>query len=282
VSIIPNAIFLAILFLITRWVLRFLRILFEGVEKGHVHIEGFRPEWALPTFNLTRVGVLIFAIVVAFPYIPGSDSLAFKGISVFLGVLLSLGSSSAISNIVAGYTLIYRSAFKIGDRVRIGEVVGTVDRIRLQVTHVRSIKNEDVVIPNSSILQQDVTNYSTLCRSHGLLLHTTVGIRYEVPWRQVEAMLLVAAKRTPGLLEKPAPFVLQKSLGEFAVVYEINVGCDDPSTMMARYTDLHRNILDVFNEHGVQIMTPAYEGDPEAAKVVPKDRWFTSPADGDG
>jgi small-conductance mechanosensitive channel len=178
--------------------------------------------------------------------------------------------------------IIYRRAFKVGDRVRIGEVTGEVSRIRLQVTHVRTYKNEDVVIPNSTILGQEVTNYSTLARSSGLILHTTVRIGYETPWRQVEAMLLLAASRTTGMLAEPAPFVLQLSLGDFAVVYELNVGCDDTRALAFRYADLHRNILDVFNEHGVQIMTPAYEGDPESAKVVSKERWYAAPAKDQG
>jgi small-conductance mechanosensitive channel len=281
VANVPNVIFLAILFLVTRWVLRFMKLFFDRVEKGHVQLEGFFPEWAVPTYKLARVGVIVFAVVVAFPYIPGSNSLAFKGITVFLGVLLSLGSSSAISNVIAGYTLVYRRAFKVGDRVRIGEVLGEVSQIRLQVTHVRTYKNEDVVLPNSAILGQEVTNYTTLARSRGLILHTTVRIGYGTPWRKVEAMLLLAASRTGGLLPEPAPFVLQLSLGEFAVAYEINVACDDTRAVAQLYSALHRNILDVFNEHDVQIMTPAYEGDPDQAKVVPKDRWYEAPARGD-
>ena len=150
--------------------------------------------------------------------------------------------------------------------------------MRLQVTHVRTIKNEEVIIPNSTILNNEVVNYSSLARTRGLILHTTVGIGYETPWRQVEAMLLLAAERTLGLLREPAPFVRQLALGDFAVTYEINGYCDNPQAIAAIYTELHRNILDIFNEHGVQIMTPAYEGDPEAPKVVPKDQWFVAPA----
>jgi small-conductance mechanosensitive channel len=150
--------------------------------------------------------------------------------------------------------------------------------MRLQVTHLKTIKNEEVIVPNSIILNHEVVNYSSLARKEGLILHTTVGIGYEVPWRQVEAMLLEAAKRTRGFKTDPPPFVRQKSLGDFAITYELNVYCDDAQAMNALYTELHRNILDVFNEFGVQIMTPAYEGDPEEPKMVPKERWFAAPA----
>jgi small-conductance mechanosensitive channel len=142
-----------------------------------------------------------------------------------------------------------------------------------------------VIIPNSAILNNEVVNFSSLAHKGGLILHTTVGIGYQTPWRQVEAMLLMAADRTPGLLKEPSPFVLQKALGDFAVTYEINVYCDNPQAMAVTYTMLHRNVLDLFNEYGVQIMTPAYEGDPKAPKVVPKEEWFTAPANiavGDG
>jgi len=239
---------------------------------------GFEREWADPTYKLLRVAIVALALVVAYPYIPGSSSDAFKGISIFIGIVFSLGSSSTIANVIAGYTMTYRRAFHIGDRVKIGNITGDVTEMRLQVTHLRTIKNEEVIIPNSSILNNEVVNYSSLAHRHGLILHTTVGIGYETPWRQVEAMLVIAAERTPGIMSDPKPFVRQLSLGDFAVTYEINVYCDDPHTMAQIYTALHRNILDVFNEHGIQIMTPAYEGDPESPKVVPKEQWFTAPA----
>ena len=222
--------------------------------------------------------MLAFAVVVAYPYIPGSGSDAFKGVSLFLGVIFSLGSSSVISNVIAGYTMTYRRAFRIGDRVRINEHLGDVAETRLLVTHLRSPKNEEIVIPNSLILNSSVVNYSSLAREGKLILNTTVGIGYETPWRQVVTMLLQAAERTEGLLKEPAPFVLQKALGDFAVTYEINAYCGDAQAMNQLYTRLYQNILDVFNEYGVQIMTPAYEGDPEQPKIVPKDQWYAAPA----
>jgi small-conductance mechanosensitive channel len=275
---IPDLVFLAILFVLTRYTLKLTRLFFSSVGRGEVTIEGFEPEWADATYRLIRVAIVAFALVVAYPYIPGSGTEAFKGISIFMGILFSLGASSAVSNMIAGYLMTYRRAFRVGDRVKIGGADGFVSEMRLQATHLRTIKNEEVVIPNSTILGNEVVNYSSLARKEGLILHTTVGIGYGTPWRQVEAMLLLAAKRTAGLMPEPAPFVRQLALGDFAVTYEINAYCSDPLEMGALYSALHRNILDVFNEYGVQIMTPAYEGDPEQPKVVPQEQWFTAPA----
>jgi small-conductance mechanosensitive channel len=278
VAEIPNLVFLAILTLVTRYVLKTLKLFFVAVEAGTVKLSGFDAEWSAPTYKIVRILVIAFAVVVAYPYIPGSGSEAFKGVSIFLGVIFSLGSSSIIANTIAGYSMTYRRAFRVGDRIRIGDIVGDVTEVRLQVTHVRTPKNEEVVIPNSVILGGSVINYSTLARTDGLILHTTVGIGYETPWRQVEAMLVEAAGRTPSLLRSPAPFVLQTALGDFAITYELNAYCDRPAEMNRIYTELHRNILDVFNEFGVAIMTPAYEGDPEQPKLVPKDQWYAAPA----
>jgi small-conductance mechanosensitive channel len=278
VDVIPSLVFLAALFVITRYVLKLLRLFFRGVSAGTVTLRDFDAEWAEPTYRLVRLLVVAFAVVVAYPYIPGSGTDAFKGVSLFIGVIFSLGSSSLIGNLIAGYSMTYRRAFRLGDRVKIGEHLGDVERMRLLVTHLRTPKNEEVVVPNSAILAAEIVNFSSLAHERGLILHTTVGIGYETPWRQVEAMLIEAAGRTPGLMREPPPFVLQKSLGDFCVTYEVNVYCDTPQRMAALYTELHRNILDVFNEYGVQIMTPAYEGDPDRPKVVPKDQWYTAPA----
>ena len=274
----PNLAFVAIVALVTRYALKVMRLYFAGVETGTIKLAKFDRDWALPTYKIARVVIIAFAVVVAYPYIPGSNSEAFKGVSIFIGLMLSLGSSSVIANLMAGYTMIYRRAFKVGDRIVVKDLTGDVTEIRLMVTHLRTIKNEEIVVPNSDILGSHVINYSTLARSRGLILHTTVGIGYETPWRQVEAMLRLAAERTSGLLNDPPPFILQKALGDFAVTYELNAYCDDPQRMAPLYTAMHQNILDVFNEHGVQIMTPAYEGDPEKPKVVPREDWFSAPA----
>jgi len=225
------------------------------------------------------VAIIAFGLIVAYPYIPGSESEAFKGVSLFIGIVFSLGSSSAISNIIAGYMMTYRRAFKVGDRVKIGEAMGDVIEMRLQVTHLRSFKNEEIVIPNSQILSGDVINYSSFVKTQGLILYTEVGIGYETPWRQVEAMLLEAAGRCQlPSGEPPRAFVRLKKLADFAVTYEVNVYCTDIAAMLPMYGALHRHILDVFNEYGVQIMTPAYEGDPEQPKIVAPKDWFTAPA----
>jgi len=279
---IPNLFFLIILALVARFTTKLIRSFLQRVATRGISVQGFEPEWARPMERIARLLVIVFALVIAYPYIPGSESEAFKGIGLILGLMFSLGSPSLIGNMVAGFSLTFRRAFRVGDRVRIGEHVGDVMQVRLLTTYLRSPKNEQIVIPNSIILNSEVVNFTTLASDAGLVLHTNVGIGYEVPWRQVEAMLLEAARRTPGLRSHPDPFVQQRALGDFAVDYEINVYCDDPHSMLSLYSALHRNILDLFNEYGVQIMTPAYEGDPDRPKVVPRDQWFASPARTDG
>ncbi|WP_455221329.1 mechanosensitive ion channel family protein [Kaarinaea lacus] len=282
IDYLPKLFFLIVLILVVRYLLKLNRMFFSAIASRRIRFENFDAEWSWPTYRIVRVLVIVFAIVIAYPYIPGSDSAAFKGISIMFGVLFSLGSTSMLSNIIAGYAMIYRRAFKVGDRIKIGDTIGDVEEMRLLVTNLRSLKNENVVIPNSQILNSEVTNYSAMALQEGLILHTIVGIGYEVPWRQVEAMLLMAAERTSGLRTDKKPFVLQKSLGDFAVNYELNVYCDEVSQMMPLYSELHRNIQDVFNEYDVQIMTPAYEADSPEPKTVPKAKWFAAPAQAPG
>lgn len=275
VDYLPSLIFLAIIFIITRYVLRLIRLFFAGIGNGAIEINNFDTDWAMPTYRIVRLVIIAFALVLAFPYIPGSETSAFKGVSVFLGVLFSLGSSSFIANMIAGYSMTYRRAFKIGDRIEINEMSGYVEEQSLMVTRLRSFKNEEIVIPNSIMLNSSLINYSAKIKDKGLILHTTVGIGYETPWRQVDAMLKLAADRTSGLLKDPPPYVLKRALGDFAITYEINAYCDDATKVLYNYNELHQHILDIFNENNVQIMTPAYEGDPETPKVVPKDQWNT-------
>jgi len=274
----PSLAFLVVLWFVVRYLLRLIRALFKGVERGRITLENFDPDWAMPTYKIVRLVVIAFALVIAYPYIPGSDSLAFKGVSVFAGVLLSLGSSSFIANSIAGLSMTYRAAFREGDRIKIDDVVGVVEEIKLMVTKVRTAKNEHVIIPNSNILNSNVTNYSNLARAQGLILHTIVGIGYDTPWRQVEALLLMAAERTEGIKTDPPPFVLQQSLGDFAVNYELNAYTEQERRVPALYSALHANIQDLFNEYGIQIMSPAYEGDPETLKIVPPSKWYEAPA----
>ncbi|CRX39132.1 mechanosensitive ion channel MscS [Estrella lausannensis] len=273
----PGIVFILALALFTRYILKLTTLFFNGVASGRITITGFDSNWALPTYKLVRIALIALALVIAYPYIPGSESEAFKGISIFFGVLASIGGASIVANNLAGYALIYRKAFVQGDRVKIGDVTGEVISMGQQATHLRTPKNEEVTIPSAQIVSSPVINYSSLVKNKGLILHTTVGIGYAVPWRQVEAILLEAARRTDCLLKDPPPFVLIKSLDTFSTTYELNAHSDKPHEMEKQYHALHQNILDVFNEYGVQIMTPAYEGDPEKPLVVPKERWFIPP-----
>ncbi len=274
----PNIFFLIIFFFIVRYILKVTRLFFSGISRGSIRMASFDREWGMPTYKIVRLLIISFALVVAYPYIPGSSSGAFKGVSIFLGVIFSLGSSSVLTNIIAGYTITYQRAFKIGDRVKINDVIGDVTARSVLETRLRSLKNEEIVIPNSTVLNNNVINYSAEANTNGLILHTTVGIGYEVPWRQVETMLLLAAERTKDIKTEPKPFVLQQSLGDFAVNYELNAYCGDAKQMAKLYTSLHRNILDVFNEHNVQIMTPNYVQDTEQPKIVQQDQWYAPPA----
>jgi small-conductance mechanosensitive channel len=271
----PSLAFLVVIFLVTRYLLKLIKLLFTGLQNGDIVIGSFYPDWAMPTFRILRTLIIAFAVVIAYPYIPGSSSSAFKGVSVFMGLLLSLGSSSFISNVIAGYSLTYRRAFKKGDRIKVNDNDGFVEEQSLLVTRLRSIKAEEIVIPNSILINSSIINYTSCAKERGLVMHTVVGIGYETPWRQVDAMLKLAADRTEGLLKDPPPYVLKLSLGDFAVNYEINAFCSDVSRMHFFYNNLHQNILDVFNENHVQIMTPAYVMDPPEPKVVPEDQWNT-------
>jgi small-conductance mechanosensitive channel len=279
VAFLPNLAFLIIIVLTTRYVLKLIYLFFSGIEAGSIVIKSVDPELAMSTYRLVRIGVVVFAAVFAYPYIPGSDSSAFKGVSVFIGVLFSIGSSAFIGNLIAGYSITYRKAFKIGDRIQVDNFIGYVEEQKALVTRIRSLKNEDIVIPNSTLLNSNIINYTKGAKERGVILHTTVGIGYETPWRQVDAMLKMAADRTDGILKEPRPFVLKQSLGDFAIVYEINGYCKEATRMPQVYNELHEHILDLFNENNVQIMTPAYEGDPEIPKVVPKDQWHAPLAD---
>lgn len=278
VDYVPKLAFLVVLFLLVRYLLKLFKLFFDAVAAGRVPLSGFDAEWAQPTYHIARILTVLLALVIAYPYLPGSGSAAFQGLSIFAGLMLSLGASSAMASLIAGYTVTYRRAFRVGDRITVGEFSGEVTEIRLMVTHLRTPKNEEIIVPNSVVLQSHVINYSKLAKTRGLMLHTTVSIGYETPWRQVEGMLLLAAQRTGSLLSVPAPFVLEKSLGDFAVTYELNACVDSAVGIHERYAALHRNILDVFNEYGVQIMTPAYEGDPPQPKIVPQEQWFLEPA----
>lgn len=273
VNYIPKFIFIAFIFFITKYLLRLIKLFFTGLKEGGIVVKDFNPEWAISTYKIIRLFIIAFALVMAYPYIPGSDSVAFKGVSVFIGVIFSLGSSSFIGNLIAGYSMIYRNAFRIGDMIEVDNQIGFVEEQKLLVTRLRSHKNEEIVLPNSVLLNSKITNYSNKARELGIILHSKVGIGYETPWRQVDAMLKLAANRTEGLLKTPPPYVLKKDLADYAVNYEINAYCTDIHNINSIYSILNQNILDVFNENNVQIMTPSYVADTEIPKVVPKDQW---------
>ena len=272
-AFLPSLAFLIVIYFVTRYLLKVIRLLFTGIDQGAIHLKNFYPTWAMPTFKIVRIFIIAFAVVVAYPYIPGSQSNAFKGVTVFMGILFSLGSSSFIGNIIAGYSMTYRLAFKKGDLIQVDDLIGYVEEQKILVTRLRSHKNEEIVLPNSLLQNSKIVNFSAREKDSRLILHAKVGIGYETPWRQVDAMLKLAASRTEGLLHDPPPFVLKESLGDYAINYEINVFCGDVANIKAHYSNLHQNILDVFNENNVQIMTPSYVIDPESPKVVPKDKW---------
>lgn len=254
----PNIAFIAVIVVVTRYALVVVKAVFTAVERGTLSLGGFEPEWAEPTYKIARFLVIAFVLVVIFPYLPGAESEAFKGVSLFLGLLVSLGSSSAISNIIAGVVLTYTRAFSVGDRVRIGESTGDVIAKTLLVTRVRTVKNVDVTIPNAMVLSAHVLNFTAMARSDGLVVHTSVTIGYDVPWRRVHELLLGAVGTVPALLSEPKPFVLQTALGDFSVAYEVNALTRESHALAAIYSDLHAAIQDAFNDAGVEIMSPQY------------------------
>jgi small-conductance mechanosensitive channel len=258
INYIPNLILIVLICLVTSYFIKLNEHIFGEIRDRRFAIRGFYPDWAEPTAKLVRVLIIAGAAVVAFPYLPGSESPAFKGISVFLGVLLSLGSTSAMAHGVAGTILTYMRAFQVGDFVRIGNDVGDVVEKTLLVTRIRTQKNEIVTIPNGTVLGGVVVNYSAEAKNEGLIFHTTVTIGYTAPWRQVHELLISAALATEDILHAPPPFVLQTALNDFYVVYELNVYTDKPRNMLDAYSVLHQNIQDKFNEAGVEINSPHY------------------------
>jgi small-conductance mechanosensitive channel len=219
--------------------------------------------------------------IMIFPFLPGSDSDIFKGVSVFVGLLISIGSSSAISNAVAGLVITYMRPFRIGDKIKIDEIIGTVMEKSALVTRIRTIKNEDITIPNSKILTSHTVNYSDPARETGLIIHTTLTIGYDAPWRTVHRLLLEAATGTKGVLKDPAPFVLQTSLDDFYISYQINAYIRDADKMLHIKSELHQNILDSFNRGGVEIMSPHYRAERDGNEVtIPKNRETDSQLNG--
>lgn len=277
-SYLPNFFFIAVILAVAYYAIKLVKFIFREIGRSTIELPGFYADWAEPTYKIVRFLLLAFTAVVVFPYLPGSQSPAFQGVSIFLGLLFSLGSTSAVANIVAGMMLTYTRAFQIGDRVKIGDAVGDVMEKTLLVTRVRTVKNVDISIPNAMVLSSHIVNYSSSAKEQGLILHSKVTIGYDAPWRQVHALLLGAAEATEGILRDPKPFVHQTSLDDWYVSYELNAFTDQPQKMARIYSDLHQNIQDQFNEAGVEIMSPHYEMDRSTPTVVPKERWYAPPA----
>lgn len=267
---VPNLFTILVIVIIMYYITKGVRYLAHEIQHEKLKISGFYPDWGVPTARLINFILYVFMLVLVWPYLPGSDSAIFQGVSVFLGLLISMGSTSAISNIVSGLVITYMRPFKIGDRVRIGEVSGDIIEKTLLVTRIRTIKNEIITVPNSNILTGSSINYSmSSTESAGLIIHTGVTIGYDVPWRKVHEMLMEAAAKTPRIEKTPAPFVLQTSLDDFYVAYQINAYTNDPSAQALIYSDLHALIQDVFAKNGVEIMSPHYRAMREGPDTTP-------------
>lgn len=256
----PNLLVILLTILVSYYLIRFLKLVSIGIRRRSISISGFYPEWAEPTYKLLVFVVIAIALVIIFPYLPGSSSPAFQGISIFFGVLLSLGSSNAISNMVAGFILIYTRAFRLGDVIRVGDTQGIVEEKSILATRIRTPHNDLITIPNSTMLSSNIINFSTTIgeTQRPLILHTTVSLGYDVPWRDVHATLIAAALATPRILPDPPPFVLQIELHDFYVVYSLKAHTNEPSLMPFIYSDLHQNIQDKCNEAGIEICSPHY------------------------
>jgi small-conductance mechanosensitive channel len=258
VNYLPNLFYIVVIVTVMYYVMKFVRLLAREFERGNIRIPGFYPEWIQPTYKIVRFLLFAFTAVVIYPYLPGENSPAFKGVGLFIGVLFSLGSTSAVANVVAGVILTYTRGFRVGDWVKIGDNMGEITRQSMLATHLKTIKNEEVIIPNSVVLSNYVTNYSMLAQKDGLILHTSVTIGYGEPWRKIHDLLIEAALKTECILQHPAPFVLQNALQDSYVQYEINAYTDKPLEMVNIYSALHGNIQDSFFAAGVEIMSPIY------------------------
>ena len=271
-SYFPNIIKIAAIILVMRYFMRFVRYIFSEIQDKKLEISGFHQDWAMPTFTIVRFLLYAFMFVLIFPLLPGSDSNIFKGVSVFLGVLLSLGSSSAIANMVAGLVITYMRPFKIGDRINIGNTSGNVVEKTLLVTRLRTIKNEEITIPNSAVLNGNTINYSSYGEQEGLIINTTVTLGYDIPYKKVNEALIEAALRTNAIQKKPQPFVLQTSLDDFYVSYQLNAYTKEPNKQALIYSELHQNIQDCCNEMDIEILSPHYRAQRDGSMTtIPAD-----------
>jgi small-conductance mechanosensitive channel len=274
----PGIFVVVVIFFLARLVARLVSFWFRSVEGGRIRPAWIYPETAAPTRRILTTLVWVLAIVVAYPYMPGSETDAFKGVSVFLGLMVTLGSSGLVNQIVSGFTVTYSRAVRIGDFVKIGDIEGTVTHLGLLSTKIKTLQLEEVTIPNALVASQTATDYSRFSESEGVFTATSVTIGYDTPWRQVQSLLLLAAERTPGLRREPKPRVYQTSLEDFYVKYTLWVSLERQESRLVTFDTLHANIQDLFNEYGVQIMSPNYLSDPASPKVVSKKDWYAAPA----
>jgi small-conductance mechanosensitive channel len=258
---IPNIFTIAIIIIITRYLINTLKFFTLRIERGRLVIPGFYEDWARPTFNILRILLSAFMAAIMYPYLPGSESNAFRGVSVFVGVIVSLGSSSAIGNMVAGMVITYMRPFKIGDRIQLNDTVGFVVEKSAIVTRIITHKNEYVTFPNLMVLSSKIVNYQTSSdeNEEGLILHADVTMGYAVPWRQVHEILLGAAAKTAFTEEKPGPYVLQTALDDYYARYQINVYTKAVEKVPAIYSELYQNLQDGFAEAGISLTAPAYQ-----------------------
>jgi small-conductance mechanosensitive channel len=251
---------------------------FDAVARGRVSMPGVYPDTAVPMRRLAVALLWLAAMAMAYPYIPGSGSAGFKGISLFVGVIISFGSAGVVQHLMSGLMLTFARAVHVGDFARIGDAEGTILQVGALATKLRTPLGEEVTIPNAVVVSQTMTNYSTGGGTAAAMLPTSVTIGYDTPWRQVEALLLTAARSTPGVRAAPPPVVWRAALEDYYVKYTLLVAAEDPCQRVEVLDRLHARILDAFNEQGVQIMSPHYTGDPSSPKVVPRSRWPAPPA----
>lgn len=273
VGFIPNLIFLVVIVFVARFAARTVGLFSDAIAEGRIHLASLDRDLATPTRRLATMLIWVLALVVAVPYLPGSDSRAFQGVALIFGVLVSLGSSSVVSNLLSGLVLTYTRAYRVGDRVRIGDVIGDVVGLGAFTTRVRTLKDEEVSIPNAVVQSGTVYNYTRYARERGVQVHTQVTIGYDTSWRTVHRLLITAAKKTPGLEENPEPYVLQRGLDDFYVRYEINAWCRRPNELHLVEARLCQQIQDEFFREGVEIMSPHYEAHRDGARrAIPDER----------
>lgn len=272
VEYIPNLFFILVICYAVKYLVRLVRYLADEVQTEKLKISGFYPDWAMPTYHIARFLLYAFMIAMIYPYLPGSESGVFQGISVFVGLIVSLGYSTVIGNIIAGLVITYMRPFKLGDRIKLNDTTGNIIEKTPLVTRIRTPKNEVVTIPNSFIMSSHTVNYSQSAREYGLIIHSEVTIGYDAPWRQVHQLLTEAALNTPGVVDDPRPFVLETSLSDWYPVYQVNAYIKDADRLAQIYSDLHQNIQDKFNEAGVEIMSPHYMATRDGSETtIPKD-----------